>query len=413
MEFAGWVRAGAVKIGDELVKGRRPNSMRSRAGAAVFGALGALLCLVPSAFAAGPATAITVQATHSRAVYGSDGREHIDYDLVTANAFTAPVTLKSLHVRGDGKTLLSLKGNALAAKTFPSLGSTTPTTVIPISSTVVSFIDVALPRSAGRTPPKRLTNRLRYSLPSTAPLGAAIGSKLVRLPLRTDPIRPLPIGSPLRGSGWFAINGCCADPASPHRNVILPGNGAYATPEIFAIDWIRVVNGFYFEGDGSQVTDWPAYGAHVHAVADGTVVRAVNDRPEVPPFVTSEGNPTVRKPADFAGNNVVERIAPHRYAIYAHMQPGSVRVKRGQHLKTGRWIGLLGNSGNTTAPHLHFGIYDGRSPLTSNSVPFAIKRYRFQGNAGGNTPGQITLTGKPRPERRSEPLIGAVTKFPR
>jgi hypothetical protein len=368
------------------------------------------LYLIPSA-AAIPVTAITMQATHSRAVYGSDGREHVDYDLVTTNAFTAPVRLKSLHVRGDGKTLLTLKGNALAAKTFPSLGSTTPTAVIPISSTVVSFIDVALPRSAGRAPPKRLTNRLRYSLPSTAPLGAAIGSRLVRLPLRTDPIRPLPISSPLRGPGWVAANGCCADPTSLHRNVRVPGNGSYFTPEVFAIDWIRLVNGSVFAGDGSQVTDWRDYGAHIHAVADGTVVRAVNDRPNVPPFI--ESNPTVRKPRDFGGNYVVERIAPHRFATYAHMEPRSVRVKVGQHLKTGQWIGLLGNSGNTTAPHLHFGIYDGRSPLTSNSVPFAIKRYRFQGTARGSTIGQITRTGKPRRERRSEPLIRSVSRFPR
>jgi hypothetical protein len=63
-------------------------------------------------------------------------------------------------------------------------------------------------------------------------------------------------------------------------------------------------------------------------------------------------------------------------------------------------------------PHLHFGIYDGPDPLTSNSVPFEIRRYRFEGNAGGNTPGQITLTGKPRRERRSEPLIDSVSTFP-
>jgi hypothetical protein len=375
-------------------------------------AFGLLFCLVPSAFAAPGATAIAVQAAGpSRAVYGSDGREHIDYDLVTTNVFTAPVTLESLRVRGDGKTLLTPTGNALAAQTFQNFGST-PTAVIPIASAVVSFIDVALPRSAGRAPPKRLTNRLGYSLPSTAPAGAAIGSKLVRLSLPTDPIRPLVIRSPLRGSGWLAANGCCADPTSSHRNLLLPGNGAYFTAEIFAIDWIRMVNGFYFNGDGSQVTDWPDYGTPVHAVADGTVVTAVNDRPQVPPFATLENNPTLHTPADFAGNTVFLRIAPHRYAIYAHMQPGSVRVKVGQHLKTGQRIGLLGNSGNTNGPRLHFGIYDGPDPLASNSVPFEIRRYRFEGNAGGNTPGQITLTGKPRRERRSEPLINSVSTFP-
>jgi hypothetical protein len=241
--------------------------------------------LVPS-FADTGATAIAVRATRSRAVYGSDGREHIDYDLVITNAFTGPVRLESLRVRGGGKTLLTLTGSALAAKTFQNwLTASTPTAVIPIGSTVASFIDVALPRSMGRTPPKRLTNLLRYSLPPTAPVASVIGSKVVRLPVRTDPIRPLLIRSPLRGSGWFAANGCCADPTSPHRKILVPANGAYATPEIFAIDWIRVVNTLYFKGDGSKNTDWPAYGAPVHGRHGGqqpTPDRAVHHEPQPP-----------------------------------------------------------------------------------------------------------------------------------
>ena len=258
--------------------------MRSVA-ATCLAAFGLLLSVVSSAFAATGPTAIAVQAAApSRAVYGSDGREHIEYDLVITNAFTAPVTLTSLQVRGDGRTLLTLTGNALAAKTFPGpyFAASTPTAVIPIGSTVVSFIDVALPRSAGRTPPQQLTNLLSYSLPSTAPAGSAIGSNLVRLLLPTDPIRPLLISSPLRGSGWIAVNGCCADPTSSHRNLLLPTtSGAFVTPELFAVDWIREVKGFYFHGDGSKVTDWLDYGTPVLAVADGTVVTAINDRPQL------------------------------------------------------------------------------------------------------------------------------------
>ncbi len=53
--------------------------------------------------------------------------------------------------------------------------------------------------------------------------------------------------------------------------------------------------------------------------------------------------------------------AAGRYAAYLHMQTGSVRVKIGQRLRTGQIIGRLGNSGNTTGPHLHFGIQDGRT----------------------------------------------------
>jgi murein DD-endopeptidase MepM/ murein hydrolase activator NlpD len=194
--------------------------------------------------------------------------------------------------------------------------------------------------------------------------------------------------------------------------VLLPANGTYFTPEIFAIDWIRVRNGLFFNGDGTRLGDWPGYGAPVRAAADGVVVTAANDRPDIPPLMTS--NPALRKPADLAGNYVVQRIGRRRYAVYAHLQTGSVRVRRGQRLRTGQRIGRLGNSGATTGPHLHFGIYDGPGPLTSNSVAFQFRQFRFQGNAGpGATPNAVTLTGKPRRVRRAEPLINSVTAFPR
>jgi hypothetical protein len=377
--------------------------------------LGLLLCVVISASAAAvQPTALAVEAASpARYVYGSDGRTHVDYDLIITNAFTAPVTLDSLRVRGGGKTLLTLRGRALAAHTFQTLGSE-PTAIIPVSSTVKTLVDVALPRSAGRTVPRRLSNRIRYALPADAPLGAAIGSRIVRAPvLRVERRAPVPIASPLRGSGWLAANGCCADPTSPHRTVLLPANGTYTTPEIFAIDWIRVRNGVFFNGDGTRLGDWPGtYGVPIRAVADGVVVTAANDYPDIPPLMTS--NPALRKPGDFAGNNVVQRIGRRRYAVYAHMKTGSVRVRRGQRLRTGQVIGLLGNSGNTTGPHLHFGIYDGPDPLTSNSVPFQFNQFRFQGTAGpGATPNAVTLTGKPRRVRQAEPLINAVTKFSR
>ena len=73
-----------------------------------------------------------------------------------------------------------------------------------------------------------------------------------------------------------------------------------------------------------------------------------------------------------AGNHVVVDIGEGRFAFYAHMQPGSVRVKVGDKVKTGQVLGLLGNSGNTDSPHLHFHVMDGPSPLVSNGLPFAF-----------------------------------------
>ena len=59
-----------------------------------------------------------------------------------------------------------------------------------------------------------------------------------------------------------------------------------------------------------------------------------------------------------------------RYAFYAHLQPGSLRVKLGDRVRQGQVVGLVGNSGNSTEPHLHFHLSDGNSPLGSEGVPY-------------------------------------------
>ena len=359
-------------------------------------------------------TALAVQvAGPAMAVHGSDGREHVEYDLLITNAFTATVTLDSIEVHGDGKLLFALSGSSLADRTFP-LSGVQPTAAIPISSTVKTLVDVVLPASFGRAWPRELTDQIRYTLPPNAPLRAAIGSTVVRgptVPVRTE--APIIIASPVTGSGWIDANGCCGDPTAPHRNDLLAADGSYRTPELFAIDWVREINGSVFEGDGTKLTDWVSYGAPIHAVANGTVVTAINDRPEVPPNLPPGGNVTVLGPDDFPGNNVVERIAPGQYALYAHMQTGSVRVKVGEWLRTGEVIGMLGNSGNTTGPHLHFGIQDSPNILASNSLPFEIGSFTIEGTAGnGSKAGTITVSGKPRRTTQSEPLIFDVADFP-
>lgn len=280
---------------------------------------------------------------------------------------------------------------------------------------MATFIDVVLPRSDRRRVPKRLTTRIDYAVASDAPFRALLGSTTVRRTSRVDGRRPIEVAAPLRGSGWLVGNACCGDPSSPHRNLLLAtDHGRYVTPELFAIDWIQVVGGRLYSGAGTQNSDYPAYGRPIHAATAGTVVSTVDDRPDVPPGASVTGNPTVTKPADFAGNFVVIRIRRGVYAAYAHVQNGSVRVTRGQHVRTGQVLGLLDNSGNTTAPHLHFGIQDGSDILTSNSLPFEIDQFRFQGMAGpGPTPAEVDVTGTPRNERRSYPLIFSTARYSR
>jgi murein DD-endopeptidase MepM/ murein hydrolase activator NlpD len=83
------------------------------------------------------------------------------------------------------------------------------------------------------------------------------------------------------------------------------------------------------------------------------------------------------------GNNIVVDIGGGRFAFYAHLQPGSLRVKPGDKVVTGQVLAQVGNSGNTDAPHLHFHIVDGPVPLKANGLPYAFTRFTGRGVVTG------------------------------
>ncbi|HNR85299.1 MAG TPA: cell division protein FtsA [Taishania sp.] len=85
-------------------------------------------------------------------------------------------------------------------------------------------------------------------------------------------------------------------------------------------------------------------------------------------------------------------IGGGRYAFYAHCVPNSFMVEIGDVVKEGDPIGLLGNSGNSDAPHLHFHIMDGTDIFFSNGLPFVVKKYTKVGDfeTGPTTPTIVT-----------------------
>ena len=67
-------------------------------------------------------------------------------------------------------------------------------------------------------------------------------------------------------------------------------------------------------------------------------------------------------------------------AFYAHLRRGSVAVRVGQRVAEGELIGRVGNSGNTTMPHLHFHVMNGADPLTAQGVACAFRGYERHEN---------------------------------
>jgi murein DD-endopeptidase MepM/ murein hydrolase activator NlpD len=137
--------------------------------------------------------------------------------------------------------------------------------------------------------------------------------------------------------------------------------------------------------EGTSDLDFAGWGREVLAPAAGTVSYARNDVPDNPGMDSADldmlaGLPD--QPWPVAGNVVVIDHGTGEFSLLAHMQQGSVRVKKGDRVEQGQVIGLLGNSGNSSGPHLHYHLMDGPLLYRSNSLPS-----RFE-NIDGGTPAQ-------------------------
>jgi murein DD-endopeptidase MepM/ murein hydrolase activator NlpD len=141
-------------------------------------------------------------------------------------------------------------------------------------------------------------------------------------------------------------------------------------------------DGRLFSGDGTRVEDYAYYGTPVHAVADGTVVN-LYDAAEVQ-VPGPDAVPTGITTENIGGNMIVVDIGGGNFAFYAHLQKGSLTVALGDKVTAGQELGLLGNTGNTTAPHLHFHVMDTSSPLDAQGLPYVFRRFTSRGVVAGD-----------------------------
>jgi len=222
--------------------------------------------------------------------------------------------------------------------------------------------------------------------------------------------RPLVLGPPLRGEGWLAAG--ALSNTNYHRRSVFPldGRGRARIAERFAIDWVKLGPSGYSHHDGYANTNASGYGEEVLAVANAIVADVKDGIPENDP--TSKENDIPLSLKTVLGNYVTLDLGKGRFACYVHLQPNSLRVRPGQKVRRGQVLGLLGNSGHSKGPHLHFHVVDANS-LGAEGVPYVFESFEVQGVLP-----DLGDAWKPRPnaktdKRRMEiPTQNAVIRFP-
>lgn len=343
------------------------------------------------------------------AVEGTDGQHHLVYELRVSNAAPLAVRLDKVRVV-DAKSNHSiglLEGDDIQQRFAVGANRANLNRRLDAAAFGVLFVHVAIPSQADV--PTTITHEVDLTFDpggtSEQHITESVGFA------RVDDEPPVVLGPPLRGRNYIAGDGCCD--SVRHIRALLPLNGQFWLAQRFAIDWEQIDdNNRIFVGDPHDVHSFHIYGKPVMAVADGRAVVArdglADQIPNTVPVVDV---------ADADGNHVIQDIGNGAYVLYAHMKPGSVeaRVKPGQMLRKGQVIGLVGNTGNTTEPHLHLHVDNQPSGLLANGIPYVFERLKITGvdeagtadfdrGAAEGTPLAITPVDPPTFHRRQLPL---------
>ncbi len=337
---------------------------------------------------------VHVEVPSAPAPFVADGRPRLAYELRITNYAPVPFDLAGIDVLAGGATIASYRDKALDAQ-LATIGGTPEgmaARTIAAGRTIVAFIDLTL--AVGATAPERISHRLSFARKTAD--GGTIERALSGIEVTVRPAAPT-IGAPLKGNFWVAANGLFS---TDHRRSYNSVDGRAYLAQRYAIDWVQLgPDGRFFRKDAKANANFHGYDAEVIAVADGVVTAVQDGQPD------NEGNnPASSRTVtldSITGNSVILDLGDGRFALYAHLRPGSIKVTPGERVKAGQLLARLGNSGNSDAPHLHFQLMDANSPLGAEGLPYQLRGYTLLGKLPTL---ELLDSGKPWMRDKSPPV---------
>lgn len=345
----------------------------------------------------------------------ADGKIHLFYELHITNFRAKSITLMRVEVvNGDAKaqTLDSFQGAKLTSRlSRPGASANlSDNRVIGGGLRAVVFLQLTFNKLADV--PRTFRHRLLFKPDNDKIESDENTVEGARVVVKRS--APLVVGAPLRGEGWLAASGLSN--MSGHRRTVTVLDGKVRVPQRFATDWVKLgADGKLFHDSPTQNANWYGYGTDVLAVANAVVAEVKDGIPENEATAAKKAVPITLETA--AGNHVILNLGRGYFALYAHLQPGSLRVKVGDRVRRGQLLASVGNSGNSDAPYLHFHIADANSPLGAEGIPFVFDSFDVEGEVESLGALLYSGTWKPKPEyefvkRRMEiPLENDVIRF--
>lgn len=128
-------------------------------------------------------------------------------------------------------------------------------------------------------------------------------------------------------------------------------------------------NGEIAKNFGRENGDYKGWGKEVLAPGDGKVIKVVSNIEDNPAPGKSINISLVKDLNQIIGNHIIIDHGNNEFSLLAHFKKDSIRVKEGDIVKQGQVIGKVGNSGGSTAPHLHYQLMNGKEIFKCDGLP--------------------------------------------
>lgn len=167
---------------------------------------------------------------------------------------------------------------------------------------------------------------------------------------------------------WIIGNGGREDSKNNHRG---GPDGAGPKDQMFAYDFVRE-----HKGEGKNLEDYEAFGSEVIAPAGGLIYQVINGCMDAQ---IGESDTYA-----ISGNRIVIDHKNGEWSMLAHFKFNSIKVKAGDRVKQGDLLGLCGNTGNTSEPHIHYQLQDNALLHRATGLPAQFAKIKVDGGIKEN-----------------------------